>query len=41
MFDKIIILTVLTGLFINTLDELHKEFQETVRESFDKEKKEE
>ena len=37
MFDKLIILTVLAGLFGKTLDELYEEFQETVRESFDKE----
>ena len=41
MFDKLIILTVLTGLFGKTLDELHKEFQETVRQSFDEEEEEE
>ena len=40
MFDKLIILTVLAGLFANTLDELYEEFQQTVRESFDDEEEE-
>ena len=40
MFDKLIILAVLAGLFTNTLDELYEEFQETVRESFVKDEEE-
>ena len=40
MFGKIIMLLVLAELFADTLDGLHKEFQETVRESFEEKEEE-